>query len=329
MNYGSKIVGTGSAFPEKVMTNADFEAFLDTSDEWIKSRTGIETRRIADPKKGESTLSISIDASKNALEMAGIKADELDLIIVGTVTPDTLMPSTGVQIQRALGAKKAFCFDLQAACSGFLYGLSIADQYMRTGGIKNALIIGAETLSTILNWQDRSTCVLFGDGAGAAVLTRTEDEHRVIGTRLFSDGNYGDILCIPHGYSKVPPESAEYKRSLHKVHMKGKEIYKLDVRSMVDSANQILDENKVAASEVNLFIFHQANIRIIDTCAKALGVDRSKLWINVQKYGNTSAATLPVCLDEAVRSKSVKSGDLVLMATFGGGVTWGSGLIRL
>lgn len=216
MNYFSQLIGTGSAFPEKVMTNADFEAFVDTSDEWIRTRTGIHTRYIADLKRGESTSSLSFKAALKALERAQLDPKEIDLIVVGTVTADSVMPTTANTVQALLGAEKAFSFDLQAACSGFLYGLSIADQFIRTGAIQTALVIGAETLSTLVNWQDRSTCVLFGDGAGAAILRQTSDPtHSVRGTRLYSDGTKGDILKIPHGGSKVPHYLPEYQHKQH------------------------------------------------------------------------------------------------------------------
>lgn len=330
MSYHSKIIGVGSGFPEGVMTNQDFEKFLDTSDEWIRTRTGIETRRIADPAKGETTLTIAEKAAVKALQKADLSPADLDMIVVGTVTPETVMPCTANQLQARLGAKKAFSFDLQAACSGWLYALSIADQYIRTGAAKNALVIGAETLSSVVNWRDRSTSVLFGDGAGAAVLTRSEDpKHRILATKIYSDGNYGDLLQIPHGYCKVPPRSAEYRADMHTVKMAGGEIFKLAVRSMVEASNQILAENNVKSSEVDFFIVHQANIRIIDMCLKTMNVDPAKTWLNVAKYGNTSAATLPVCLEEAWAAGAVKPGDLILMATFGGGLTWGSALVRL
>lgn len=330
MNYGSRIAGTGSGFPQTTMTNADFEKFLDTNDEWIRTRTGITERKIADPKLGETTLTLARRAAENAIRMADIQPSEIGLIIVGTVTPETLMPCTANQLQGALGASKAFSFDLQAACSGFLYGLSIADQYIKTGMVETALVIGVETLSTIMNWRDRGTCVLFGDGAGAVILRRTTDEkHRIVSTKLYSDGANGEILSLPHGFSKVPPWSAEYRSDMAKINMKGSEIFKFAVRNMVDAAKQILADNNLTANDVDFFIFHQANIRIIEMCAKALDVDPKKTWNNVNKYGNTSAATLPVCLDEAWRAGAVKPGNLVLMVTFGGGLTWAATLIRL
>ncbi len=327
--FGSRIVGAGSGFPKRVMTNKEFEAFVETSDEWIRTRTGIQTRRIADPAEGESTLTLAKEASIRALEFAGVKPQDIDLIIVGTVTPDTVMPSTAVQLQHELGATKAFGFDLSAACSGFLYGLSIADKFISSGAYQTALVVGAETLSTMINWRDRNTCVLFGDGAGAVVLKRTETEHRILATQLHSDGSYGHLLNIPHGYAKVPPDSAEYRHDMHKIHMNGKEVFKLAVRNMVEAAQAALDEVHLTTDDVDFFIFHQANLRILEMCARILGIDETKMWVNLDKYGNTSAATLPVCLDEAWRAKKVKEGDIILVATFGGGLTWGAGVIRL
>ena len=330
MKYFSKLIGTGSAFPEKIMTNQDFEAFVETSDEWIRTRTGIQTRRIANHKLGESTSSISLAAAKRALEMAGISADEIELIVVGTVTADSVMPTTGNYLQAHLGATKAFSFDLQAACSGFLYGLSIADQFIKTGAVKTALVVGAETLSTLINWQDRGTCVLFGDGAGAAIITRTEDpKHSILGTKLYSDGTKGDILKIPHGGAKVPHYLPEYQHSQQTIHMQGSEVFKLAVRNMIDSSQELLKEHGLTAQDVDFFLFHQANMRILEMCMKTLGVPREKTWINLDKYGNTSAATLPVCLDEALRSGAIKSGNKVLLTVFGGGATWASGLIQI
>ncbi|NBX81989.1 ketoacyl-ACP synthase III [bacterium] len=330
MSFFSQLIGTGSAFPEKVMTNADFESFVETSDEWIRTRTGIHTRHIADIRKGESTSSLAIAAAKKALEMAKLSGKDLDLIVVGTVTPDSVMPTTGNLLQAALGAERAFSFDLQAACSGFLYGLSIADQFIRTGAVQTALVIGAETLSTLINWQDRGTCVLFGDGAGAAILTRTSDpEHSILGTRLYSDGTKGDILKIPHGGAKVPHYLPEYRHKDHSIHMQGSEVFKLAVRNMIDASMAVLADHHLTPEDVDFFLFHQANVRILEMCMKTLKVPREKTWINLDRYGNTSAATLPVCLDEAWRQGAIKTGDRVLMATFGGGVTWASGLIRL
>lgn len=326
----SQIIGVGSGHPETVFTNADFEKFLDTSDEWIRTRTGIRARRICDPKKGENTLSMSLAAAKNALAQAGISGEEIECIIVGTVTPDSVMPTTANHLQAALGAKKAFSFDLQAACSGFVYGMSIADQFIRNGTIKTALVIGAEMLSSIVDWRDRSTSVLFGDGAGAAILRATDDPaHSIIATQLYSDGTQADLLCIPHGGSRVPMSSPDFRFDMAKVKMKGADIFKFAVRNMIDATHSILENNKMTSKDIDFFILHQANIRIVDFCLKNLGVDESKTWMNLQNYGNTSAATLPVCLDEAWKAGKVKPGSTILMATFGGGLTWGSSLIRL
>lgn len=330
MTYYSRITGTGSGLPERTVTNAEMEKYVDTSDEWIRTRTGIEARRIADPALGESTLSLSTLAARSALKAAGIEGSEIDAIIVGTVSPDTVMPSVGNYLQALIGAHNAFSFDLSAACSGFVYGLSIADAYIRTGQVRNALVVGAETLSTLMNWKDRSTCVLFGDAAGAAVLQRTEDPaHAILSTKIHSDGRHSNILAIPHGYGKVPVYSAEYRNDKHKIQMMGAEVFKLAVRSMVECSQEVLKDNGVTVDQVDHFIFHQANLRIIDMCTKTLGIPSEKVAVNLQRYGNTSAATLPVCLDEGMRAGRVKPGELVLMATFGGGVTWGSALIRI
>lgn len=328
--YYSRIIGTGSGFPERFMTNAEFESIVDTSDEWIRSRTGIETRAIADPAKGETTSVFAETAARKAIEMAGIDPQEIEAIVVGTVTPDSILPTVANQLQEKLGATRAFSFDLAAACSGFLYSLSVADGFIRLGTVRTALVLGAETLSTFVDWKERKTCVLFGDGAGAALLQRAEnDEHAVLATHLHSDGRYGDILKVPHGFSRVPPYFAEYRNDMRTIKMQGAEVFKIAVRSMIESSNELLRSQGVKSEEVDFFIFHQANIRIIEMCMKTLGVPPEKTWINVQKYGNTSAATLPVALDEAWRAGAVKSGDLILMATFGGGATWASSLIRL
>lgn len=330
MNYFSEIIGTGSHFPATVMTNKDFETFIDTNDEWIQTRTGIKQRRIIDHKLGESTMSLALEAARKAIALAQISPEDIELIIVGTVTPDHIMPCTANMLQKELGAKKAFGFDLQAACSGFLYGMSIADHFIRLGSVKHALVIGAESLSTLINWKDRGTCVLFGDGAGAVIMRQTQDQnHSILGTHLYADGVHCNLLSIPHGYAKMPTYRAEYRHDKHTIHMEGKEIFKLAVRAMVDSSIELLNEHHIAAEQVDFFILHQANSRIIEMCMKALNIPPEKTWLNVDKYGNTSAATLPVCLDEAYRSGAIKKGNLVLMATFGGGVTWASALFRL
>jgi len=328
--YGSEFRSTGVGLPDRIVPNSEFEKYLDTSDQWIRERTGIETRRLIEPERGESTLTLSLQAAKSALQKADLRADALGMIVVGTITPDSVMPCTANQLQVLLGASRAFTFDLQAACSGFLYGLAIADQFIRNGLVEHALAIGAETLSTITNWRDRGTCVLFGDAAGAAILSKTTDPNRrVIATKLFSDGRYGEHLYIAHGYGKVPPHAAEFSMLKSKVVMHGAEIFKLGVRAMVDSCEQILNENNFTTKDVDFFLFHQANIRIVYKCMEMLGVPEEKTWINVQKYGNTSSATLPIALEEAWQAGRVKRGSLVLMTTVGGGLTWASSLIRL
>ncbi len=328
--YYSKLIGTGIGLPQKIMYNHEFEKFVDTSDEWIRERTGIETRYIIDSNKGESTLSLTKLAAEQALLKASCNAKDIDLIIVGTVTPENIMPTTANQLQSYLGAKNAFTFDLQAACSGFIYGFSIADHFIRAGSINKALIVGVETLSTLIDWRDRATCVLFGDAAGAVIIEKTESQdHAVLGTVLHSDGDYYDLLNIPHGFAKIPPYSPNYLHTMHKIKMQGSEVFKIAVKSMVNASKELLEKCSISINDVNFFLFHQANQRIIHSCLKALNVSPEKTWINVNKYGNTSAATLPICLHEAWEAGKIKSGDLILMATFGGGLTWGSALVRL
>lgn len=328
MTRYTQLLGTGSAFPKRVMTNAEFEKFLDTSDEWIRTRTGIEKRHIADIKAGETTLSMASEACQKALQQAGVKAEEIDLIVVGTITSDMMMPTTGNFLQAVLGAKNAFSFDLQAACAGFLYALGVVDGFIKSGKIEKALVVGVDTLSTITDWRDRSTCVLFGDGAGAAVVGSSSTPG-LIDLQLYSDGTKGKILEIPHGSGRVPPYSAEYKNSFRTIQMEGKEVFKLAVRNMGLASKKILEKNDLSVDQVDAFIFHQANLRIIETCAKKLGIPMERVWVNVQKYGNTSAATIPVSLDEARSTGFIKPGQLILMTSFGGGLAWGAGLWRV
>lgn len=326
----ARIVGTGTAVPERVMKNAEFEAFLDTSDEWIRTRTGIEERRIADVAKGETTTELAYQAALKACEAADIPPSEIELILVGTITPDAIMPCTANFLQQRLGAKRAFGFDLQAACAGWLFGLGTAESFIRNGTVKNALVVGVELLSTAMNWRDRGTCVLFGDGAGATVLRASESrDHAVLKTRLFNDGSGVEMLKIPHGASKVPPHHPDFTGAGRSIQMQGAEIFKHAVRNMQEAATIVLAEEGMAPSDVDYFIFHQANLRIIDACKKALGVPDEKTWVNVQRFGNVSSATLPIALDEAWRAGKVGPGKTVLFATFGGGLAWGASLVRL
>ncbi|TSK08402.1 MAG: ketoacyl-ACP synthase III [Geobacter sp.] len=321
-----RITGTGSAVPEKVLTNFDLEKMMDTSDEWIVTRTGIRERRIA--AEGEYTSTFAIAAAEKALAAAGVKAEEIDLIVVGTLTPDFPFPATACIIQQAIKATNAFCFDLSAACSGFIYALSTADKFIRSGQVKKALVIGAEVLSRIVDWSDRNTCLLFGDGAGAVVLEAQEGDHGVLSTHMHSDGNYWEILYQKGPGSRKPATHQSVDDKLVYLTMQGNEVFKLAVRAMGEVAQEALEANGLTPDDVTLFIPHQANQRIVDSVGKRLGINRERVFVNLDRYGNTSAASIPIALDEAARAGRLKEGDLLLLDAFGGGLTWGSALIR-
>ena len=327
MIYGSRIAGTGAASPDRVLTNADLERMVNTSDEWIVTRTGISERRIA--SEGEATSDLAERAGRQALEAAGVDPIDVDLILVSTVTPDMFFPSTGCLLQDRLGASHAAAFDLSAACSGFIYGLSVADAYLRAGVMRNILLIGAETLSRVVDWNDRNTCVLFADGSGAALVQRTTGHSRVLSTHLFADGSRGGQLIIPGGGSRYPISQKVLDENLVTIKMaNGNEVFKVAVRSMEEAAMAALKANGVEVSDIDLFVPHQANARIIYAMAQRLGLPRERVVVNIDRFGNTSAASIPIALDEAVRAGRLKSGDLLLLAAFGGGLTWGSALIR-
>ncbi|MBI5484780.1 MAG: ketoacyl-ACP synthase III [Deltaproteobacteria bacterium] len=320
------ITGTGSALPAKILTNADLELMVDTSDEWITSRTGIKERRIA--AAGEYTSTFAAEAARRAISMAGISPEELDLIIVGTVTPDFPFPSTACIIQNELGACNAVAFDVSAACSGFIYGLSIADSFIRSGRIKKALVIGAEVLSRVVDWSDRNTCILFGDGAGAAIVEAAEDLKGILSTHIFSNGSCWNLLYQPGSGSRNPATDRSVDPALFFINMEGNEVFKHAVRAMEEAALAALEANGMTASELSLFIPHQANIRIVNATAKRLALPAEKVFINLHNYGNTSAASIPIALDEANRQGWLKRGDSILLDAFGGGFTYGSALLR-
>ncbi len=322
----TRIIGTGSYVPKMVLTNFDLENMVDTSDEWIIERTGIRERRIAG--KDEAASDLAYEASLRALKASGVKAKDIDLIILATTTPDMAFPSTACILQDRLNARKAVAFDISAACSGFIYALSIADQFIKEGTYKIVLIVGSEVLSRITDWSDRTTCVLFGDGAGAAVLQSSTDRRGIISVHLHSDGALKDLLFIPGGGSRNPASKRTIEKGLHYIKMKGNETFKIAVRNLEEAALEATKSNNLNASDIDLFIPHQANLRIIQAIAKRLDLSMDKVFVNIDRYGNTSAASIPIALDEAVSEGRLKEGDLILMEAFGGGLTWASALMR-
>ncbi len=320
------ILGTGAAVPEKVLTNQDLEKLVDTSDEWITTRTGIKERRLAAPH--ETTSMLSVQAARKALDMAGIKPKDLDLIICSTISPDMPLPATAAFIQRDLGAPPCCAFDLAAACSGFLFGVTVADQFITTGKVKYALVIGAELLSRYVDYQDRATCVLFGDGVAAGVLGPASPPSGILAEEMHTEGAYSDHLYIPAGGTVKPTSHETVEAREHYIKMRGNELFKVAVRSMEEVSRRVLKKAGVSAEELDLFIPHQANQRITDAVQERLGVSPDKVYSNISRIGNTSSASIPICLDECVRSGRVKKGDLILMSAFGAGVTWGAVLMR-
>lgn len=321
MNY-SRIIGTGSYLPEKVLSNADLEKMVDTSDEWIFTRTGIRERRVA--VEGQTTADLALEAAKNALDAAGVTKDEIDLIIVATTTPDRIFPSTACLLQDRLDIHGCAAFDVQAVCTGFVYALGVADKFIKTGSAKCALVVGAETLSRIVDWTDRSTCVLFGDGAGAVVV-RASDTPGIISSHLHADGKYKELLHVPsgvsQGYDKVQAGEAFMQ-------MQGNEVFKMAVNTLGRIVDETLDASGMKKSDIDWLVPHQANIRIINATAKKLGMSLDNVVVTVDRHGNTSAASIPLAFDEAVRDGRINPGDTVLMEAFGGGFTWGSVLFN-
>ena len=329
MNFEAKsvgIIGIGSSLPDKVLSNADLEKLVDTSDEWITKRTGISERRILE--KGTPAYTLGLEAARKALDDAKMSADELDLIIVATETPDYLTPSISCIIQSHLGAVNAAAFDLNAACSGFVYALTTARQFIMTGYYKYILIIGCEGLTKVVDWEDRNTCVLFGDGAGAAVLGPVENEYGILSTHIGADGSLGHNITLPCCHITdvdLERRPGENKRTLW---MEGGEVFKFAVRIMAQATQKVLDDAGILMEQIKLIVPHQANIRIIEGASKRLGISQEKVYANVHKYGNISSASIPVALDEVVRNGLVKKGDNIILVGFGGGLTWASALIR-
>ena len=323
----ARITGTGRYLPDRILTNREMETLVDTSDEWIQSRTGIRERRIADPDMGAAGMGAR--AAQRALDAAGVTPDQIDLILVSTATPDRLLPSTACDIQALLGARNAGSYDFSTACSGFLYGLSIAQGHIAAGHAETILLVCSEKMSSILDWSDRATCVLFGDGAGAAVIQNDEGESgRILSSFMKSDGTLAELLYRPAGGSRVPIDASVLGERSQFVKMAGPEVFKSAVRSMCEAAEGALTRAGITGADIDLLVPHQANIRIIEAAAKYAGIPMSKVFVNVDRYGNMSSASVPVALDEAKESGVLPAGGLVLMIAFGAGFTWASALLR-
>ncbi|HEU4932389.1 MAG TPA: beta-ketoacyl-ACP synthase III [Pyrinomonadaceae bacterium] len=326
VNQRAGILGTGHSYPEGILTNADLATMVETSDEWITTRTGIKQRRKAAP--GEYTSLFAVRAARQAIERARLDPADIDLLLCATVTPDQILPSTGCIVQAELGANNAAAMDIVAACSGFLYGVSLADSMIKTGQVRHAVVVGAEILTQYVDYTDRQTCVLFGDGAGAAVLGPVEGNRGILASKIKSDGRYEEQLYSPGGGTRKKPTADTLAAGDHFFKMKGNELFKVAVRSMAEISREVLDQADVKSDDISLFIPHQANQRITEAVADRLNVDMSKVYSNIAVHGNTSSASIPIALDECVEAGRIKPGDLVLMASFGGGVTWGAVLFR-
>ena len=321
----ARITGTGSYAPAKVLTNAELERMVATSDQWITERTGIRERRIAG--MGEACSDLALQAGKRALSAAGLAPADLDMILVATCTGDYPLPATACLVQHQLGATKAAACDVSAACCGFVYALSVADAYVRTG-MRHVLVIGSEVMSAIMDWTDRNTCILFGDGAGAAVVSASEGERGILSTHLRSDGSLCDLIAVPGGGSRMPPSEKVIAERMQYIKMKGNETFKVAVRMLEDIARETLAANHLRVEDLDLYVPHQANVRILKAVADRLGLPAEKIMLNLERYGNTSAASIPIALDEAVRARRLREGSVVMLGAFGAGLTWASALIR-
>ena len=321
----ARIAGTGSYVPTKVLTNADLERMVATSDEWIRERTGIRERRIAGA--GEACSDLAVQAGKRALAEAGLAATDLDMILVATCTGDYPLPATACLVQHQLGADKAAACDLSAACCGFIYALSVADAYVKTG-MRHVLVIGSEVMSAITDWTDRNTCIIFGDGAGAVVISASAGEQGILSTHLRSDGKFCELIAVPGGGSRTPPSEKVIAERMQYIRMKGHETFKVAVRTLEEIARETLEANQLRVEDLDLYVPHQANVRILKAVTERLGLPIEKVMLNLDRYGNTSAASIPIALHEAVRAGRIKDGSLVMLGAFGAGLTWASAMIR-
>jgi len=324
----ARIIGTGSSIPKRILSNRDLESIVDTTDEWITRRTGIKERRISSKEGGESTADLTTQASLRAIEMAGISPKSLDMIVVGTVTPDRQFPSAACMVQKALNADNAAAFDLSAGCTGFLYALSVAENAIRSGTCGTALVAGVDRLSTILNWRDRATCVLLGDGAGAVVVASTTEKDGILSTHLKSDGTLWELLYSSYGNSYIPEIVQSIDIKPFQLQMDGNRLFKRAVGCLSTIAKEALQHNSLSSEDIELLVPHQANMRIIQAMAKNLRVPMEKVYTNIHRYGNTSSASIPIALDEANREGLLRKGDNVLLVGFGAGLTWGASVVR-
>jgi len=322
----ARIISTGSYVPPRVLTNAELEKMVDTSDEWIVSRSGIRERRIVE--RDVATSDLATQAALKALEMAGLSAEDLDFIITGTNSPDMFFPCTSCVLQAKIGAKKAAGFDILAGCTSFIHTLSLADKFIKENPKRKVMVLGAEIMSKITDWKDRGTCVLFGDGAGAVILTGEEGDRGILSTHLHSDGSLGELLYMPGGGSANPPTHETIDRNLHCIKMAGNQLFKVAVRALAEVSQEALDFNGLKSRDIDFMIPHQANTRIIEAAAKLVNFPMDKVYLNIERFGNTSSATIPIALDEMNRSGKLKAGNLILMCSFGTGVTWGGAMIR-
>ncbi len=323
--YRAAITGLGAYVPEKVLTNADLEKIVETTGEWIRTRTGILERRIA--AEGQSTSDLALPAAQEALAGAGLTAQDLDLIIVATASPDMLFPSAACYLQAKLGASCG-AFDMAAACSGFTYALSVAEGFVKSGIYKNVLVVGAETISRFIDWKDRGTCILFGDGAGAVIVSRFKDGHGILASYLGADGTQSSILQIPAGGSMIPPSAESVAGGLHSIKMQGPELFKIAVKTMEQAVRKVLEHEKLQVKDIDCLIPHQANSRILQAVADRLAIAPEKVFTNLERYGNMSSASVPVALYEAVKTGTIQKGDLVVLVAFGGGLTWAANLLK-
>ena len=325
-NQRASITGIGSYLPNKILTNYDLEKMVDTSNDWIVQRTGIKERRIVE--NGATTSDLATQASLRAIEDAGVSPEDLDMIITSTITPDHIFPSTSCYIQQKIGATRACAFDILAACAGFIYAMSVGESFVNSGAMKTVLVVGAECLSKITDYTDRTTCVLFGDGAGAVVIQKSPAKHEILSTNLAADGSEADVLIMPGGGAKNPASLESVQQRMHYIQFRGKEVFKLAINNITNLIIETTKKNGLTLDDIDLIIPHQSNLRIIEATMEKLGLPMEKAFVNIDKYGNTSSASVPIAIDEARKEGRLRKGDIVMLVAFGGGLTWGSSLIR-